>query len=311
MVRISIGNNDVPVTRTEKGQSILAFPNSYTVIDLETTGLDPRYDSIIEVAAARVQDDNIVAEYSSLVNPGYSLDPYITELTGITDEMLKDAPSLNSVLPAFLDFIGSSVIVGHNVNFDINFIYDACIDLLGKPFVNDFVDTLRISRRLYPDMKHHRLGDMVLRFRIIGGVDHRALSDVQKTQACFLKMKQDAALQNIDISKKRSDLRASDIHATTTDFDEDSPIYNKKFVFTGALSALTRAEAMQIVVDHGGSCADSVSKSVDYLVIGNLDYAANIKDGKSNKQKKAEQLKLKGNPIEVISESVFQDMINH
>lgn len=145
------------MVRDRKGHSLLAFPSRYVVLDLETTGLDPQYDDIIEVAAIRIVDGAIEDSFSSLVNPGYSIDEFIAELTGITDDMLAPAPSLDSVLPAFLSFIGSDVVVGHNVNFDINFIYDSCSALSLEPFSNDFVDTMRISRKLFPEDRHHIL----------------------------------------------------------------------------------------------------------------------------------------------------------
>ena len=102
---------------------------------------------------------------------------------------------------------------------------------------------------------------------------------------------------------------AKDIQASTNNFDETTPVYEKVFVFTGTLERMTRKEAMQLVVDHGGLCGDGVNKKTNFLVLGNNDYCTTIKDGKSTKQKKAEQLKLTGCDIEIISENVFYDMI--
>ena len=134
--------------RDHKGHSLLTFPSRYVVLDLETTGLDPQYDDIIEVAAIRIVDGAAEGSFSSLVNPGYPIDEFITDLTGITDDMLSSAPSLDFVLPALLSFVGADIVVGHNVNFDINFIYDSCSARSLAPFSNDFVDTMRISRSL-------------------------------------------------------------------------------------------------------------------------------------------------------------------
>lgn len=90
--------------------------------------------------------------------------------------------------------------------------------------------------------------------------------------------------------------------------NENSPLFDKVFVFTGTLERMTRKEAMQLVVDHGGQCGDGVNKKTNYLVLGNNDYCTTIKDGKSTKQKKAEQFKLSGADTEIISENVFYDM---
>ncbi len=107
-----------------KGRSLVTFPASFTVIDIETTGLDTVYDSIIELSAVKVRDSVVTHTFSTLVNPERPLDWFITEMTGITDEMLQNAPLINDTLDSFIDFLGDDVVVGHNVNFDINFIYD-------------------------------------------------------------------------------------------------------------------------------------------------------------------------------------------
>ena len=175
-----------------KGRSLLQFPEDYVVVDLETTGLDPKNNHIIEAAALRIRHGQEAGTFSSFINPGVVLAPFITGLTGITDAMLENAPPIEEVLPAFLDFIGGDIVVGHNVNFDINFIYEASVALTGRPFSNDFVDTLRLSRRLYREERHHRLSDLIVRFHIGDTVDHRALSDVRQTDQCLRYMKRAA-----------------------------------------------------------------------------------------------------------------------
>ncbi|MBO5449761.1 MAG: BRCT domain-containing protein [Ruminococcus sp.] len=104
-------------------------------------------------------------------------------------------------------------------------------------------------------------------------------------------------------------LSANDLSATTENFDESHILYGKSCVFTGALERMTRREAMQIVLDHGGICEDKVTKRTNYLILGNNDYCSRIKDGKSSKQKKAEKYKLEGQEIDIIPENVFYDML--
>ncbi|MCY1714043.1 exonuclease domain-containing protein [Caproiciproducens galactitolivorans] len=317
-IRISFGfgNNEKSIAQREfKGKSLLKELDDYVVLDLETTGLDPDYDDIIEMAAIKVENKNIVDQFQSLVNPGYEIDDFITDLTGITNEMLKDAPGVKNVLPQFLSFIGDSVIVAHNANFDINFLYDACGCL--KPsmyFKNDFVDTMRLSRRLFVKERHHRLSDLAERFGIKGSVEHRALSDVIKTNQCYDYMKRYAKNSGILFESlyplHKTGVRASDITATTSEFDETNAIFGKIFVFTGALQRMVRKDAMQLVVNMGGKCGDGVTKDTNYLVLGNNDYCSSIKDGKSSKQKKAEKYKASGRDIEIISENVFYEMLS-
>lgn len=305
--------------REFKGNSLLEDVNDYVVIDLETTGLDPKWDDIIEVGAVKVLNGEIIDKFQSLVNPGYPIDPFISSLTGITNEMLSSAPDIEKVLPEFLSFLGGSIVVGHNVNFDINFLYDSCVNIMGTPISNDFVDTMRLSRRIFTEQRHHRLVDVTKRLDVEDNIEHRALSDALKTYACYEKIKLYLADKGISFQSlypshksykhKPYNLHAKDIKTSNESFDEDSPIYGKIFVFTGTLEKMTRREAMQIVVDNGGLCGDGVTKKTNYLVLGNNDYCSSIKDGKSRKQKRAEELKLSGVDLDVISENVFYDMI--
>ena len=110
--------------RDGKGNSKIELVNDYIVLDIETTGLDPEFDEIIEIGAIKVINGKIVDEFSELVKPSNAITPFISSLTGITNDMLKTAKNINQVLPKFLDFVKDMTIVGHNVNFDINFIYD-------------------------------------------------------------------------------------------------------------------------------------------------------------------------------------------
>lgn len=183
-------SEEVRSERHAKGRSILETLSSYVVIDLETTGLDPSYDGIIEVAGLRVIEGTVAERFSSLVNPGfvnatYGIPRFITELTGITNEMLLDAPRASEIIPKYLDFIGDSVVVAHNANFDVNFLYDLCVYAEHAHFSNDFIDTMRMSRRLFSEHRRHRLIDLVERFNISGCVEHRALSDAMKTHLCY------------------------------------------------------------------------------------------------------------------------------
>lgn len=298
-------------TRDRKGKSLIEFPGTYTVIDIETTGLDPSFDDIIEFGAIKCENGSPVSQYQTLVNPGYEIDDFITELTGITNEMLLDAPSIRDVLPAFLSFVGDSVIVGHNVNFDINFIYDNAEYLELPPFANDFVDTMRLSRRLYKDLENHKLSTLSEYLGIEPLEAHRALADCIRTQLCLEKMRAYAnEIGGIPEPEWKSfNKMAKSIIPETTDFNPDSPIYGMAFAFTGKLERMTRKEAMQAVANAGGICCDGVVAETNYLVIGNLDYCKSVKGNKSAKQKKAEKMQRSGSDIATISEDVFYDML--
>ena len=304
--------------RLEKGKSLIDLPTDFTVIDLETTGLSPDYDDIIEIAGIKVRNLEVVDTHQTLVKPINPIDEFITELTGITNEMVENAPPISDALPNFLEFISDDVILGHNVNFDINFIYDECEYNNLPSFSNNFVDTLRLSRKLHADLKHHRLPDLMDYLHVSTDTYHRALADCYSTFKCFCLMREEAITQYETVTNFQrvfkkyyygEKLDARDITTQNTEFDTTHPLYGKTCVFTGTLEKMSRKEAMQIVVDLGGICANGVTKETNYLILGNNDYCSTIKDGKSIKQKKAEAYKLKGLDIEIMPESVFYDMI--
>ena len=304
----------------DRGKSYIAFPTSYCVVDLETTGLSPDWDDIIEIGAIKFLHGEEVDRFQTLVNRPY-IPAFITELTGITLGMLKDAPRIDAVLPAFLSFLGDLPIICYNVSFDINFIYAACIQVSGKPFTNNFIDTMRIARKMHPEMAHHRLQDMVSLFGFSSEGAHRALADCEATHHCYLQLKEEALTAYgteeafTDRFKRRYanrlslGVKASDIQADPSKFDEDSPIYQKHCVFTGKLERYTRKEAMQIVANLGGINGDNVTKNTNFLILGNNDYCTTIQGGKSSKHKKAEKYKIEGLDIEIIPEDVFYRML--
>ncbi len=300
--------------RTEKGTSLMQIPASYTVIDTETTGLDPQYDKIIELAAIKIRDGKEVAHYETLVNPERPIDDFIADLTGITNEELSTAPVAADCLPDFVDFIGEDIVVGHNVHFDINFIYDALLACGYAPIKNDFVDTLRLSRRVRPDLEHHRLCDLAAAYSVPQPVAHRSLADCQTTIGVLDALAADAAAREIDLQACKnhygaSASRVSGIVAHEGCERPDSPLYGKVCVFTGKLDTLTRKDAAQLVADLGGICADGVTKKTNFLIMGTNEYCPTIVGGKSTKQKKAESLILKGADLQILTENVFLDML--
>jgi len=298
--------------REFKGKSLIDFPDNFTVIDIETTGLSPQWDDIIEISALKCENWSIVKEFTRLVKPINPIDEYITALTGITNEMLKNEKSIEDIIPEFIDFIGNDILIAHNANFDINFLYDNAIST-GQILRNDFVDTMRISRLLRRNEPHHRLEDLCERYNIKNSNAHRALSDCNTAFKCFQCLK-DELFERFDsvsdiIPRHKPALKASDITPENVEPDEDNPLYGKTCVFTGTLEKMTRKEAMQIVVNIGGFVGDSVTQKTNYLILGNNDYCTQIKDGKSSKQKKAEKLKLEGFDIEILPENVFYDLV--
>lgn len=307
------GGSGEKTAREGKGKSVIDFPSSFTVIDIETTGLDPRYCEIIEIGAVRYASGEKKESFSTLIKPQEPIDDYITSLTGITNDMLKNAPEISEGILDFYNFVGNDVVVGHNVNFDVNFIYDNLDRCHSIVFSNNYIDVMRIARKVLPGLKNHKQATIAEHYGISTGGAHRSVVDCEICHACFERLQADVlagdGLANFRASFGRKDLHAKDITTDKTSFDTSHPLFGKVCVFTGTLEKMSRKDAMQLVVDLGGSVGDSVTKKTNFLILGNNDFCQSIKDGKSNKQKKAEALILNGNDLEILSENVFYDLV--
>jgi DNA polymerase-3 subunit epsilon len=301
----------------QKGEKILQLVDTYVVVDIETTGLETFYDEIIELSAIKIKDNQIIDKYTTLCKPKKEIDLFITQLTGITNEMLNSAPPIKDVIRDYVTFIGDSIVVGHNINFDINFIYYNYYNICKEHFINNHMDTLRLARITLPHLEHHRLKDLIDYYNINSEQLHRGINDCLATYQVYLKLKDAIIKNNISLDTKRirskrtnsNKINLKELKAKIADeLDETHPCYGKYFVFTGELE-IKRVEAAQIVADLGGINENTITKKTNYLVMGNYDYVSSIKDGKSGKQKKAEEYILKGQDLQILTENVFFDMI--
>lgn len=154
------------IERKSKGRSIVRIPGHYTVVDTETTGLDPQTDRLIEIAAIRVRAGKEVARFETLVKPGRKLSKAIVDLTGITDGELTNAPEPQDALQDFMDFLRDDIIVAHNANFDVNFLYDSMQRCDMKPLENNFVDTMRLARYICPNLNNYKLATLAKTYRV-------------------------------------------------------------------------------------------------------------------------------------------------
>lgn len=303
-----------------KGQSLLTLPESYVVLDLETTGLNPSFDEIIEVACIRFVNGKKIDTFHSYVQPEpfteedgniLYVDDFITELTGITNEMLQNAPKFQDIAAQLFQYLDGAFIVGHNVNFDINFLYDNFASALGKAFSNDYLDTMRLARIVLPELQHHRLKDLCKEFEI-SETQHRAMNDCEITQIVLSRLLAIVEEKKIDLSvyKAYHKVSLASLKGNVALNDKTHPFYGKHCVFTGTLKKFLRKDAAQIVCNIGGTCDDNVTKKTNFLIIGGLEDNPMVKDGKSGKMKKAEALILKGQDLQIISEETFYDLLS-
>ncbi|NPA16694.1 3'-5' exonuclease [Persephonella sp.] len=163
----------------------------FTVIDLETTGFVPERDYIIEIAAIKFQGHLEIDRFWQLVRPDIDfIPPYITELTGITNAMVIDQPKIEDVLPDFIRFIQDTILVAHNVKFDLSFLnYNARL-YLGKTIKNPSICTDNLARRILPEIDSKSLEHVAYHLNIPYRQKHRAMSDAEVTMKVFEKMLQ-------------------------------------------------------------------------------------------------------------------------
>ncbi len=187
------------VIREFRGLSYVDFPSEYCLVDIETTGLNLYSDEIIEIGAIKYAGGKITGQFQTLTQPAHNregifVDSFIETLTGITNEMLSSAPKMHTAIREFADFLGDSIIVGYNVSFDVNFLYDAFVKHLERPLTNNFVDILRISRKLCAELPSCDLDSVMHHFGIDSDSRHRAIGDCVATQQIYERL-QEVALR--------------------------------------------------------------------------------------------------------------------
>lgn len=161
----------------------------YIVIDVETTGLSPDDDRIIEVAAVKCENDRIVDSFRSLINPGRRIPSKVTKLTGIKNTDVAGAPDMDTVAPELSEFIDNLPLVAHNANFDIKFIANS-FKRAGVSKGMLYIDTLALSRSAYPNIPNHKLSTLINELGLLDHEqEHRAMSDVEATQRLYMACK--------------------------------------------------------------------------------------------------------------------------
>lgn len=193
---------------TQKGTLINKYTPNYVIFDLETTGISPNYDEVIEISALKVKGGEVVDEFNTLVNPGRKIPFGATKVNGITNAMVAEAPAFSHVLAEFLDFAEGLVLVGHNIaRFDMKFIWRDAEQYFGEIPQNNYVDTLQVARKHLPKMDHHRLVDLAEHYGISSEGAHRALNDCymnQKVYECMVAEMREAHQKRLEEARKKA-----------------------------------------------------------------------------------------------------------
>ena len=174
------------------GKKLNKYVKDYVVFDLETTGTSCTCDEVVEISAVKVLDGKVVDEFSTLVNPQMPIPFWATDVNGITDKMVANAPTFDKALADFLSFAGDMILVGHNIHtFDMKFVCRDAVKYFGKTIGNDYIDTLPLARIYLPQLGHHTLTDLARHYGISISGAHRALHDCRMNQQIFEKLSEE------------------------------------------------------------------------------------------------------------------------
>ena len=297
------------------------IPSEFVSIDIETTGLNKKFDDVIQLTATKWIQGVEVAYFNTYISPlarretmdlsGESVDEwdyltslpsYIVELTGITDEEVWSAPTLAEVKTQFIDFIGNSPILGHNIrSFDLPFLKEK-----GLSFPeNEIIDTVFLAQRKEHHAPNQQLATLKRRFGI-RAKGHNALTDARATAFVYF------SLLLLEDKKKVPKASSGKLAAIDFGYSDETPFFvGMTFVLTGAINdgPWSRPQMKQIILAHGGKVSGSLSESTDYFIQG-VQVAHNLKDGKhSAKELRFMELQEKGVDIYQIDGRGFAKLL--
>ena len=172
----------------------------YVCVDIETTGVRPKWDRIIEIGAVKVRGGRKVETFSKLIYPGIPIPERITDLTGITNEMIKGQDKIQQVLPEFIEFAGDDLLLGHNIRFDYSFLKQNAINEK-LTFEKSGMDTLKIARKLLPDLESRALDFLCEQYGIKDENHHRAFNDASVTSQLYLILLEQFGETNPEVFK--------------------------------------------------------------------------------------------------------------
>lgn len=297
-------------------RSILESVDEYVAIDIETTGYYIGFDEILEIGAVRIKNGNVIQQFNTLISDAGWVPPEITQLTGITENMLaEEGMPIYQALQELSDFCKDSILVGHNAGFDVGFLTRAASDR-GLVFQNDYICTLRISRKLYRDAENHKLKTLAEHLDLSVKPTHRSIEDAIAATHLYEKIKNDIIASGITIKslfkkRKQPTSRSAPVDLRTitaqTEFDPDNPFNELNIVFTGTLEHHTRAEGAQLIANLGAKIQNGVTRDTNMVIIGYYPPHQNIKI--SSKVKKAVALNEKGHDIQIINSDTFYEWL--
>lgn len=292
----------------QKGQEKPDFLSNYTMLDIETTGLSPFRDRITELGGVKVRNGQIVDQYTNLVKfpKNNKVPAFITKLNGITEEQLvNEGIPAEQAIKEFREFISDDIIIGYNVNFDLNFLYDLSQKYNLPVLNNDYVDVLRLARVYYPH-QHNRLIDCMQRAGIAQVEQHHGLADSLDTIKVYNDFNQhftEDLLEQAIGKIKNVDLTGDEVDCYQLGFR--NPVQDKNIVLSGNLY-MYQHDAEKMINNMGGQLDQNVENTTNYLIMGDHDFFRKDNDDLN----RARLLIKDGAKIKRLSESFFLSMLD-
>lgn len=278
------------------GNCLRAYPDDYIVVDIETTGLNPEKDEIIEIAAVRYSDNRKVDSFNCLVKPSRPVTEEIIALTGIDNVMLEHAMDTKTALLNFYNFVtedrdqaklhdfckmDNPILMAYNAPFDIGFLYDKLLKYHNLYLNNDFVDVLLLAREQTPQLEHHRQIDMANLFHISTKGAHRAENDTRVCNAVYQKLKE------MKFKGYREPLQCKELEVNESVI-ANKPLAGRNFYVSGYMQHSTKFNLLNLIYGLGGNIDRHFEDHTDCIVLGlgeksileseEIKYATNIKN---------------------------------
>ncbi|MBR3020464.1 MAG: 3'-5' exoribonuclease [Clostridia bacterium] len=297
---IEFAKNNITIIAAD---SFLECPSDYIAFDLETTGINPDSNEIIEIGAVKVHDNQVVSTFQKLVNPSCPVPPEASRINHISNVMLENAPDIATALPAFVDFIGEChILIAHNAHFDAGFL-TAAADKQQITLRHSYVDTVEIAAKRWPELPNKKLGTVASHIGFTNPQAHRALGDAQTVHQIV-----QAALFGIPEKQKAESSLSLQERLTEETKLLDNKLEGLRFCFTGEFDGCSRSDIERLVAIHGGKTTGAVSGKTDYLVVGEYDetYGEGYVSGK---QKKAQEIIDQGGKVQIIDQEEFEALL--
>lgn len=255
--------------------------HSYVVFDIETTGLSPQLDEIIQLSAIKIEEDSVVDEFDHYIKPSSPIPEQIFYLTGITNDIVSSAPSIKEVMPKFIQFVGGLPLVGHNIiKFDIPFIINNGFSQADI----EALDTWQLAKRAdFPETLPNLKLPTLKKYFGINRPSHNAIQDCKTNAEVYVKLR-DKQLDPVPIPEVQ----------TTHELDK------LRFAITGEFIGISREDLIELITIHGGRVTASVSKATDYLLDGK-QFSDRLSDGiHSLKELNGQKLIQSGAKLQII-----------